>query len=142
MKNLCVTIFMLICLTACSTTHGPDAGPGHVLVTLSKANICFENNCYPALVGKDTPIGIFTMTKLSYSGPGYNGEIIKFAEVGSKSYAIHRLWLLRPSENRDIRIAIDDPGQRLITKGCINVTSEVYEKLINNHIFDTLVIER
>lgn len=101
-----------------------------VVVSIALATICFAGQCYPILVGTDTPVGEFRMNQRITSQPGYGGDVLQFKETSDSWYAIHRVWTLKPEEQRAKRLASPDPAdRRTITKGCINVTPEVYEKL-------------
>jgi hypothetical protein len=100
-----------------------------VLVKLAAALLCFNGQCYPALVGKPTPIGEFQMNLRMTTARGYGGDVIQFLETKTGVFAIHRIWLLKPSEKREIRIHSTDPKDRVITNGCINLEPEVYDKL-------------
>jgi hypothetical protein len=110
-----------------------------IIVDLITATICFSGSCYPALVGPDTPRGEFSLVQRITSQEGYGGDVLQFHETKDAWYAVHRVWAERPSERRIRRLHSDDPAQRrTITKGCINVMPDVYEKLkaccTNEHI--------
>jgi len=100
-----------------------------VLVKLAAALICFQGQCYPALIGNQTPVGEYELFNRIVISPGYGGDILQFHEDEKQTYAIHRIWLLRPQEHRQERIKDPDPKKHIITHGCINVEPEVYEKL-------------
>lgn len=100
-----------------------------VIVDVALATICFLNSCYPALIGKDTPKGEFTLQLRIVQSPGYGGDVLQFSESEEALFAVHRVWLGRPAEQRKQRLQSSDPKRRIITKGCINVAPEVYEKL-------------
>ena len=103
-----------------------------ILVNLATASICFMNQCYPALVGPDTPIGQFKLEHVRTQAAGYGGDVILFKETSSSVFAIHRVWLLKPKQNRLQRLTSGKASQRLATTlGCINVMPEVYEKLVD-----------
>lgn len=102
-----------------------------VHIYLAAAVICFQNACYPILMGDDTPIGTFRMTERLTADPGYNGNVIQFYETDKKVYAIHRLWLLNKEQYRNERLNSSKPSDHKITSGCINVSSEVFERLLD-----------
>lgn len=103
-----------------------------VTVFLAKAIICFSGQCYPVLVGDNTPTGEFQLQKLYVAHPGYGGDVLKFDEDDKMIYAIHRVWTQKPSERRPERLASPDVKQRIgVTNGCINLTPAVYTKLMN-----------
>lgn len=84
------------------------------------------------MVGKDTPVGKFSMTHIATEQLGYGGDVLKFYEDDKEWYAIHRVWLRRPEEHRLDRLKSDDVSKRVtITHGCVNVMPDVYEKLLN-----------
>lgn len=56
-------------------------------------------------------------------------------------WAIHRVYTLNPRENRVERLRSSEPGQRrAVTRGCINVMPEVYQRLVECCSGDVLVI--
>lgn len=102
-----------------------------VEVSLSAAVICFLGVCHPVLIGDATPEGTFTMIERVTSDSGYGGNVIQFYETETSVYAIHRVWTLIPSEQRKQRLQSNDPKQRNITAGCINVQPAVFEKILD-----------
>jgi hypothetical protein len=103
-----------------------------VLVDLALATICFAGQCYPALVGPDTPRGQFQLTHAQTPLPGYGGDVLMFKEDSKYIYAIHRVWTLNPKQRRLERLQSGDPYQRqTITMGCINIMPSVYELLVD-----------
>ena len=113
-----------------------------VTVHLAAAIICFAELCHPALIGTKTPTGEFPLVYGTTDDPGYGGDVLAFYEDESVVYAIHRLWLLKPEQKREQRIKSKNPKDRLITSGCINLTTDVYKKLVDCCSEDTLVITR
>jgi len=113
-----------------------------VLINITLAVICFGSNmeCYPILYGDRTPTGQFEMNLRVTSQVGYGGDVIQFHSDGEQIYAIHRLWTLSPQQKREERIASSDLSRRKISKGCINVMPEVYEKLKSCCLNDRLEI--
>lgn len=110
-----------------------------VLVHLVAALICFQDNCYPILYGKSTPIGEFQLVLRLTESAGYGGDVIQFAETDNIVYAIHRLWLLKPEQKREV-VIYSAFMSHTITNGCINVEPKVYEKLKDCCSNDKLVI--
>ena len=101
-----------------------------IVVFLASAMLCLGNQCYPALLGKDTPIGRYPLIRRYVQASGYGGDVMQFADTPGGIMAIHRVWLGRPKEQRLQRLASDDPARRRsVTNGCINVRPEVYEAL-------------
>lgn len=112
-----------------------------VIVNLAMATICFLNQCYPALVGEDTPTGQFKLEQAHTKAPGYGGDIIVFYESTTFVYAIHRPWVLNANEQRVKRLAAGTPNERVgVTRGCINVMPDVYKKLQSCCSNATLII--
>jgi len=113
-----------------------------VTVILSRAVICFMSQCHPILYGVDTPTGTFDMTERYVLAPGYGGNVIQFDENDKQVFSIHRIWNGRPQEHREERINSPRLSDRAISKGCINVEPEVFEKLRDCCINDKLVIKK
>lgn len=91
--------------------------------------ICFQEMCYPALVGNKTPIGEFTLSHRSTVIPGYGGDILQFHEDKTTIYAVHRVLTTNPKQQREKRLRSKNPKDRKITNGCVNVDPEVYKLL-------------
>ena len=117
-----------------------------VIVNILLATICFTTppsdimKCHNALVGRDTPRGTFTLQQRLTDASFYGGDILQFREDEDEVFAIHRVWLGRPKEQRERRIKSSDARQRQITKGCVNVEPSVYDALIKNHSTSTLIV--
>lgn len=108
---------------------------------LSKALLCAATQCWPVLIGPTTPVGgPYQLIQRLTSDPGYGGDVLQFAEDEHTVYAIHRVWKLRPSEQRERRLLDADPKRRMITKGCVNVAPDVYDYLVTNFRGSTLTI--
>lgn len=101
-----------------------------VTVILSAALLCIGEFCYPALIGKETPIGEFNLIERRVIDPSYGGNVIQFKETENDVYSIHRPWRGKPKEQRDKRLKSSNTSRRLITSGCINVEDEVFDALI------------
>ena len=113
-----------------------------VIVSLSLATICFLDQCYPALVGKATPAGHYQLSERRVLAPGYGGDVLMFKEEPNDLFAIHRVWLGKPSEQRLDRLAsVKVERRRDVTGGCINIAPNVYAKLLNCCGNADLVIE-
>lgn len=101
-----------------------------VVVDLALATICFLGSCHPALVGDETPTGAFVLARQATEARGYGGELMAFHEDATAVWAVHRVVEARPDERRRERLAAADPARRQrVTRGCINVTPEVYRRL-------------
>ena len=98
-----------------------------VVVDTKKAELCFADtqDCHKVLIGKTTP-------------KGYGGEIIGFKEEKDFLFALHRVWLGKPSERRQERIVSDKVSDRIMTNGCINVSDAVYEKLREYFVLEVI----
>ncbi|WP_155646716.1 murein L,D-transpeptidase [Burkholderia territorii] len=113
-----------------------------IVVHLLSATICFLNQCYPALTGRDTPLGEYSLVHVSVTEPGYGGDVLAFARDASGVYAIHRVWTGKATEQRLKRLKYGSAGQRTtITAGCINVMPDVYRRLVDCCSAATLLIE-
>jgi hypothetical protein len=102
-----------------------------VTVSLGLATICFLGSCHPALIGENTPSGEFVLQKRIVRSEGYGGDVLQFKETQTSVYAIHRVWLQRPEQRREQRLRSNSSKDRIITSGCINVSPEIYEKLVS-----------
>jgi hypothetical protein len=112
-----------------------------IVVSLAAASICFAGACYPALVGDNTPAGTFTVSRQQVKDPGYGGDVLVYRENARYIWAVHRVYTLNPVENRVARLHSGRAEQRrAITKGCINVMPDVYERLVDCCSTDVLVI--
>ena len=100
-----------------------------IVISLATATICFLGNCYPALIGDDTPTGEYQLTQRITMHPGYGGDVLQFKETPKSWYAIHRVWLLNPKQKRVERLKSGNAADRNITNGCVNVDPAVYELL-------------
>ena len=99
------------------------------------------DKCYPVLIGGDTPVGEYQLQQRFVEAPGYGGDVLQFKEEELEIFAIHRVWLGRPSEKRLERLKNPNPKARRITKGCINVDFEVYEELVDCCSREKLIIK-
>lgn len=113
-----------------------------MIVTISKslATICFLGQCYPALVGEATPLGEYTLTKRYVVSEGYGGDVLQFKYDGSNVYAIHRPFAPNGSTKRS-QALLSEKQDRVITKGCVNVSVSVYNTLFQNARKITVRIE-
>ena len=113
-----------------------------IVVDLMLATICWAGQCYPALTGPATPRGEFQLVQRLTESPGYGGDVLQFHETDTSVMAIHRVWILNPAEHRVSRLNSGDPARRRsITNGCINVSPEVYEKLVACCSNDMLIVK-
>lgn len=114
-----------------------------VLVNLALATICFgqPQHCYPILYGDKTPRGEYHLNLRLTLSNGYGGDVLQFTESDKVVLAIHRLWMLNPSQHREERIKSNNLQERKITNGCINVLPEVYEKLKDCCSNQTVIIQ-
>lgn len=112
-----------------------------VVVSLALASICFAGECYPALVGSNTPAGTFALSQRETPEPGYGGDLLVYREDDRHVWAIHRVITFNASERRVDRLSSGQAEQRRgITKGCINVMPEIYRRLVDCCSNDVLVI--
>lgn len=113
-------------------------------VFISQAVLCTAAQCWPVLVGPQTHrfVGArMVLIQRLTTDPGYGGDVLQFAEDETTVYAIHRVWTLRPAERRLERLSNPSPQQRAITKGCINVSPEVYDYLVQHYRGATLEVK-
>lgn len=105
-----------------------------MIANIALATICLANQCYPALFGQNTPVGVFPVKQYRINDPGYGGDVLVFGtDVTNRPLAIHRPWLGRPQERRLERLRSRDPRLRLnVTNGCINVMPDVYRALVRS----------
>lgn len=96
-----------------------------VEVLLSSALICFAGECHPVLVGATTPPGKYTLTQYRVLDPRYGGDVMEFRRDGAYAFSIHRTW-----PGRERLYAHASVYRRNVTKGCVNVTPEVYDRLL------------
>lgn len=101
-----------------------------ITVSISAAMLCVALECFPVLIGKATPLGEYDTYNLETAQAGYGGDVIPFHETEDYRFAIHRVWLLNPSQRRPQRLRSKNPKDRVITSGCINVSTEVYDYLL------------
>lgn len=114
-----------------------------VEVLLASALICFQGECHPALVGKDTNPGSYTLAPRITKDPGYGGDVLQYDRIPGLVYAIHRVWTLNPSQRRVERLQSSNPSERQnVTNGCVNVMPDVYDKLRECCSHSTLVIKQ
>lgn len=123
-------------LPAQSITTSPQ-----VIVYTDRAEICLSDTqqCFPALVGASTPLGVYDLTLYSTHKKGYGGDILGFKIEGDFIFALHRVWLGKPSERRLERLRSGSAAQRKMTNGCINVENDVYD-LIKDKYYTTINI--
>lgn len=113
-----------------------------ITVYLAKALICFAGTCHPALVGRDTHPGEYPLIQRHVLAEGYGGDVLQFDETDEIVYAIHRVWTLKPSQRRRERLNSGVAAQRQnVTNGCINVSEEIYENLVDCCASGTLIIK-
>lgn len=102
-----------------------------VTIDLATATICFLGNCYPALIGHNTPTGTYTLVHYSVKVPAFGDDILAFHEDRDGIFAIHRVIDV-PGQNRQERLKSENPENRKgITQGCVNIDPNVYLKLVD-----------
>lgn len=112
-----------------------------VMVEVGLATICFLGNCYPALIGAETPKGEFQLQLYKTTLPNYGGDILVFKEQGNDVYAIHRVIDV-PGQRRLERLQSKNPKERqMVTLGCINVDQTVYSLLVECCYDSKLIIK-
>lgn len=124
-------------LSTIITSLALTSSPVPVIVDTQTATACIQDDCYPVLVGKNTPKGTFGLQLSTTPDPLYKGSVLAFKSDSTGTYAIHRVWNGKPSERRNERLK-GTVSDRLITNGCINVDDETYNKLRR---YSRLIIE-
>ena len=118
-----------------------------IIVSLALASICFTysgvEECHPILLGKKipTPQGQFQVIQRFTDDPGYGGDVLQFYEDNNRVFAIHRVWLMIPSQHREYRLKSSYLPDRFISSGCINVEPWVYERLVDCCSSDILTVK-
>jgi hypothetical protein len=118
-----------------------------ILVAVALATICFNyqgvKECHPVLLGENntTPVGEYILSHYSTNAAGYGGDILVFKETKTELWAIHRVWLLNSKQKRLERLQSNNVQDRFISAGCINVSPEVYARLIDCCSKDRLTIK-
>lgn len=101
-----------------------------VLVDIAAALICFQGACHNALVGNNTPRGEFTLAQYSIEDPRFGGDLLVFKHTGKYVFAVHRVFDVT-GQQRLARIQSPNANHRItVTAGCVNVTPEVYDALV------------
>lgn len=102
-----------------------------VLVDIAAAVICFAGTCHNALVGHDTPRGEFALAPYTIQDPRYGGDLLVFKHGDDGVFAIHRVLDIE-GQQRIARLASPYAKHRItITAGCVNVSPEVYNALMD-----------
>lgn len=124
--------FVLAALLILLNPWAHAASDNEVRVSLSKAQICFTGQCFPALVGEQTRVGVFPLLHARVVAPGYGGDVLAFdTDRDGVPLAIHRVWVLNLKQRRLERLAGPVAGRVGITGGCINVMPEVYAMIVD-----------
>ena len=113
-------------LSTIITSLALTSSPVPVIVDTQTATACIQDECYPVLIGKNTPKGTYGLNLSTTSDPLYKGSVLAFKSDSTGTYAIHRVWNGKPSERRNERLK-GTVSDRLITNGCINVSDDTYE---------------
>ena len=113
-------------LSTIITSLALTSSPVPIIVDTQTATACIQDDCYPVLVGKNTPKGTYGLNLSPTPDPLYKGSVLAFKSDSTGTYAIHRVWNGKPSERRNERLK-GTVSDRLITNGCINVSDDTYE---------------
>ena len=113
-------------LSTIITSLALTTNPVPIIVDTQTATACIQDDCYPVLVGKNTPKGTYGLNLSTTPDPLYKGSVLAFKSDSTGTYAIHRVWNGKPTERRNQRLA-GTVSDRLITNGCINVSDDTYE---------------
>ena len=113
-------------LSTIITSLALTSSPVPIIVDTQTATACIQDDCYPVLVGKNTPKGTYGLNLSTTPDSLYKGSVLAFKSDSTGTYAIHRVWNGKPSERRNERLK-GTVSDRLITNGCINVSDDTYE---------------
>ena len=113
-------------LSTIITSLAFTSSPVPIVVDIQSATACIQDECYPVLIGKNTPKGTYGLNLSTTPDPLYKGSVLAFKSDSTGTYAIHRVWNGKPSERRNERLK-GTVSDRLITNGCINVSDDTYE---------------
>ena len=113
-------------LSTIITSLALTSSPVPIIVDTQTATACIQDDCFPVLVGKNTPKGTYGLNLSTTPDPLYKGSVLAFKSDSTGTYAIHRVWNGKPSERRNERLK-GTVSDRLITNGCINVSDDTYE---------------
>ena len=113
-------------LSTIITSLALTSSPVPIIVDTQTATACIQDDCFPVLVGKNTPKGTYGLNLSTTLDPLYKGSVLAFKSDSTGTYAIHRVWNGKPSERRNERLK-GTVSDRLITNGCINVSDDTYE---------------
>lgn len=99
-----------------------------VVVYLAQALICFAGQCYPALVGTETPQGVFPLVAYEFvEGPIPRGLGFAQDELG-RVYAVHT-----PAHGNKRRTALLASGGAIaVTQGCVNIAEATFKQLVES----------
>ena len=135
MKKVLLSFLLLPVVAISKPYSGIDLTKHTATVNTLKSELCvptkIDKDCFPVLIGKETPKGTFNLSIYTTNRKGYGGEILGFHQRGKELFAVHRVWLGNPSEKRDARIKSNEVADRLITNGCINISEEGYLRTRN-----------
>ena len=135
MRKLIFSALLLSAVVIAKPYGGMDLTQHTAIVDTGKSELCIPTQyrweCFPVLVGKETPKGEFKLNIYKTNKKGYSGEVLGFHQRGKELFAIHRVWLGNPNERRDVRIQSNNVADRLITNGCINISEEGYRAARN-----------
>lgn len=122
---------------------------GTVEVDTTKATVCIKNDCWPALIGYDTPRGTYPLERVGISAGGYGGDVLAFkratgARYANRNvwYAVHRVYRQRPEQRRVERLNSGRVSDRLgVSLGCVNVMPNVYDLIVDCCANGTIVLK-
>ena len=109
-----------------------------VVVSIALANICFDGQCHHALIGKDTPVGEYTVRKFVIpDNKLYQDGLLVFHETPDAYFAIHKVI---PTRDRLRRMQGPSSSRVNVTGGCINVDLPIYQELSGRYKEIKLII--
>lgn len=107
-----------------------------IKIIISKALLCISHiGCYPVLIGHNTPIGEYNITHVVVENSGKREDVLMIKESSpGRIIAIHTV----PNEKRE-RL-LEQQSTDKVTMGCVNVSKELFDYLVNNYNGDTIKI--
>ena len=112
-----------------------------LVISLVLATACINDECFNVLVGKNnlTPVGEYSTYYAKTNQFGYDGEVIVFKETNTVAFSIHKPFKsLNNPYYREKVIQSNNPQDRKISNGCINIPSDMFDKY--KHSIEKVII--
>ena len=107
-----------------------------ITIIISKALLCISHiGCYPVLIGYNTPIGEYNIQHVIVENNNKREDVLMIKESSpGRIVAIH----VTPNSKREM--LLDEQSKEKVTMGCVNVSKELFDYLVNNYNGDTIKI--